>query len=109
MVLSGLQGISKRKTSSSLSLELSLSHLGVNRVVIRESLRKDLRPQYPFRLKNWFIIGLLLVMAMGFLALTLFLFLNLDVNHRSPSSTLVTSSPGIKGVWMDGCQAHEED
>jgi hypothetical protein len=63
--------------------------------VYRES-RKALQSDFPFWQQNWFI-GLLFVMALGFFALALFLFLGLDPDYVyfSPASA-AASSEGVE-------------
>ncbi|MBA0732006.1 hypothetical protein Gogos_016122, partial [Gossypium gossypioides] len=81
---SGPQALSRRKPPPSSSPRAS-------REDRTEPSRKSPTVDYPFWQQNWFI-GLLFLMAMGFLGFALFLFLSLDLDQGSPSSASAASS-----------------
>lgn len=95
------QSLSRRKISSVSVASSSQSHHNNNnnkaRIVYREKLGAN-SEDYPFWQKTWFIV-LLLLMALAFFSLAIFLFLSLDSDYFTSSVSAAAGSPGVQVTY----------
>lgn len=89
---SASQNLSRRKSSSSSSFSQQTS--GSTRIVYREP-RIPSESNFPIWQQNWFI-ALLFLMALGFFALALFLFITFDSDIAPSSTASAASSEGVE-------------
>lgn len=93
MASSGSSNLSRRKHSSSSSAPSSSSSPVPSRAILREATRPS-ESDFPFWQHNWFL-GLLFLMAIGFLALAVVLFLASDPDNGYHSSASAASPEGV--------------